>query len=234
MTATNTRTTTTTAKATGVSTTRKATKSERVETAKALTATQQKQLDALVSAAKAGISQAESGEQSLAGIMQGIADGKVFAARALARLSAHPAVVATGGPTKGQPALTKMAALIGRSDTSLTVYWKGAKALIGAKMANRTGTPTQAERDLVMAGFKSESARVSSYSAKGKGKGKGGKPTGTKGTTVTVNTIDGQLDAVLESVQRFTADNGFSAEELETLTAKLDAIHDALETASAK
>lgn len=214
----------------------KATKAVRVETAKALTKAQETALATLVKAANESITGAINSERELANVVTALADYKVYAARSMARLSTHPAVVATRGTQAGQPALTKMATLIGRPATTLETYWKGAKALIGAKMQNRTAAPTQAERDLVMAGFKSESARVSSYSAKGKGgtkTGTKGKPA-TKGTSVTVDSISGQLDAALESVAKFTKDNGLTKDQMDALVAKLDAIHDALETAVAK
>lgn len=212
----------------------KAPKAVRVETAKALTKAQQTALDTLVKAANESITGAINSERELANVVTQLADFKVYAARSMARLSTHPAVIASRGTQAGQPALTKMATLIGRPATTLETYWKSAKALIGAKMDKRTGAPTQAERDLVMASFKSESARVASYS---KPKGKGGKPASkpaTKGTKVTVDSLTGQLTAALESAQSFTKDNGFTKDQADALIAQLDAIHDVIENGTAK
>lgn len=212
----------------------KAPKAVRQETAKALTKAQQTALDTLVKAANESITGAINSERELANVVTALADFKVYAARSMARLSTHPAVIASRGTQAGQPALTKMATLIGRPASTLETYWKGAKALIGAKMQNRTAAPTQAERDLVMAGFKSESARVSSYSAKtGKGGNKPGNKPVVKGTSVTVDSIGGQLTAVLESVTKFTKDNGLTKDQADALIAQLDSIHDALESATA-
>lgn len=216
-----------------LSSTAKGRKVARAETTKELTAAQTKALTALVTAAKDSISGAESKTKELDAIMSGIGDYKVFAARALYRLSLHPAVVATGGPTKGQPALTKMAQLIGRPATSLEVYYKGTKALVSAKLATKTGAPTAKERDLVMAGFKSESARVTASQAKGKGgKGNGGKGNGS--TTVSVATISGQLDAVVASLTKYVASMGMTEAQAKELFAKLDTATDLIESAVAK
>jgi hypothetical protein len=212
----------------------KAPKAVRVETAKALTKAQQTALETLVKAANESITGAINSERELANVVTQLADFKVYAARSMARLSTHPAVIASRGTQAGQPALTKMATLIGRPATTLETYWKSAKALIGAKMQNRTAAPTQAERDLVMASFKSESARVASYSKPGaKGRKPAGKPA-TKGTSVTVETLNGQAAALLQSVDKFTKDNGFTKDQADALIMALDAIHDAIETASAK
>lgn len=215
-----------------LSATAKGRKTARQETTKELTAAQTKALTALVTAAKDSISGAETKTKELDAVMAGIADYKVFAARALYRLSLHPAVVATGGPTKGQPALTKMAQLIGRPATSLEVYYKGTKALVSAKLATKTGQPTARERDLVMAGFKSESARVTASQAKGKGTA--GKGKGTPSTTVSVATISGQLDAVVASLTKYVASMGMTEAQAKDLFAKLDTATDLIESAVAK
>lgn len=212
-----------------LSATAKGRKTARQETTKELTAAQTKALTALVTAAKDSITGAETKTKELDSIMGSIADYKVFAARALYRLSLHPAVVATGGPTKGQPALTKMAQLIGRPATSLEVYYKGTKALVSAKLATKTGQPTAKERDLVMAGFKSESARVSAAQAKGKNVTKGGNKPDTTSRTVSFSGIEGQLDAVLKSVQTLLAATKLTADQERVLFAKLDEVTDAIE-----
>jgi hypothetical protein len=85
-----------------------------------------------------------------------------------------------------------------------------------------------------MAGFKSESARVASYSKPKAPKAKGGSKPGTKGTSVTADSITGQLTALLESVTKFTKDNGFTKEQADALISQLDAVHDVIETSTAK
>jgi hypothetical protein len=178
---------------------------------------------------------AESATQELGDIVTKLADFKVYAARSLARLSVHPAVKATRGTKAGQAAVTKMATVIGRPANTVATYWKGAEALISKGWDKRTAAPTQQERDLVMAGFKSESARVASYSKPKAPKG-GNKPgtKGTKGTSVTADSITGQLVALLESVTKFTKDNGFTKEQADALISQLDAVHDVIETSTAK
>lgn len=211
-------------------------KAQQAETAKALTSAQQKSLDTLAQAAQQAMAGAEAATQELGDVVTKLADFKVYAARSLARLSVHPAVKATRGTKAGQAAVTKMATVIGRPANTVATYWKGAEALISKGWDKRTAAPTQQERDLVMAGFKSESARVASYSAKAGTKGKGGKPgtKGTKGTSVTVDSLGGMLDGALESVTKFGADNGFTKDQANQLAAKLDAILDAIEAATAK
>lgn len=213
----------------------KAPKSARVETTKALTKAQETALANLVKAANDSITGAVSAESELAGVVTKLADFKVYAARSLARMSAHPAMVATRGTKAGEPALTKMAGYLGRPATSLETYWKSAQALIKAGWDKRTSAPNQAERDLVMASFKSESARVAGYSPKKAGTKrtapKGGKT--PKGTTVTVETINGQLAALLESVTKFTGSMGFTKDQADALIAQLDAVHDVIETGTA-
>ena len=218
-----------------LSDTAKGRKTARQETTKALTKAEQTKLDTLVTAAKSSITGAETAERGIADLMGSLTDYKVNASRALALLSAHPAVVATGGPTVGQPALTKMAALLGKSDQSLTIYWKGSRALLAAKRP-LVGKITEADRALVMAGFKSESARVASYSPKAKAsKAKGGKvATTAKGTSVTFDSLSGQLDALLESLSKFGKDNGLTEEQSSELFTKLDGATDMIEQITAK
>lgn len=211
----------------------KAPKAVQQETTKALTKAQETALAKLVESANASITGAITAEKTLADVVVQLADFKVYAARSLARLSAHPAVVATRGTKAGQPALTKMATLVGRPATTLETYWKSAQALIGKGWQNRTGAPNDAERALVMASFKSESARVASYSPKAAPKGKGGKPA-AKGTSVTVESLNGMAAGLLESVDKFTKDNGFTVEQADALISALDAIHDAIESATTK
>lgn len=213
-----------------LSATAKGRKTAKQETTKELTAVQTKALTALVTSAKESISGAETKTKELDSIMGSIADYKVFAARALYRLSLHPAVVATGGPTKGQPALTKMAQLIGRPATSLEVYYKGTKALVSAKLATKTGQPTPRERDLVMAGFKSESARVSAVQAKGKDSTKGGNKPDTTSRAVSFASVESQLDALLKSVQTLVAATTLTDAQSKVLFAKLDEVTDAIES----
>ena len=215
----------------------RAPKAVQQETAKALTKAQETALAKLVESANASITGAISAERELANVVTQLADFKVFAARSLARLSAHPAVVATRGTKAGQPALTKMATLVGRPATTLETYWKSAQALIGKGWQNRTGAPNDAERALVMASFKSESARVASYAPKTAGKpgakGKGGKPV-VKSTAATFDSIGGQLDGALETVTKYVATMGFTKDEANELASKLDAILDAIESAVTK
>ena len=218
----------------------RAPKAVRKETTKELTAAQQKSLKVLVDAAIAGINSSETKareakEHSVALVTaaDASADYKVYAARSMARLSAHPAMVATRGKTAGEPALTKMATLIGRPAQSLETYWKAAKALIAKGWDKRTGAPKADERALVGIPFKDESARVSVSNGKAKAKSTGTK-SGTKSTTVSVETIHGQLDAVLESVQKFAGSFGLTEEQAKDLFAKLDTITDVIETATAK
>lgn len=217
------------------STATRAPKAVRQETAKALTKAQETALANLVKAANDSINGAAQAESELAGIVTTLADFKVFAARSLARMSAHPAMVATRGTKAGEPALTKMAGYLGRPASSLETYWKSAQALIKAGWDKRTSAPNQAERDLVMASFKSESARVAGYSPKAKTTKrtapKGGKT--AKSTSVTVETINGQAAALLESVTKFTGSMGFTKDQADALISALDAIHDAIETGTA-
>ncbi len=217
------------------STATRAPKAAQQETAQKLTAAQQKSLDTLAQAARESMAGAESATEELGDIVTKLADFKVYAARSLARLSVHPAVKATRGTKAGQAAVTKMALVIGRPANTVATYWKGAEALISKGWDKRTTAPSQAERDLVMAGFKSESARVASYSkpaTKTGTKGKGGKP-GTKSTSVSVETINGQLAALLESVTKFTGSMGFTKEQADALITQLDAVHDVIETGTA-
>ncbi len=211
-----------------------ATKAQKMETAKALTAAQQKSLDTLAQAARESMAGAESATQELGDVVTRLADFKVYAARSLARLSVHPAVKATRGTKAGEAAVTKMATVIGRPANTVATYWKGAQALMAKGWDKRTAAPSQQERDLVMAGFKSESARVASYS---KPAAKGGNKPGTKstkGTSVTADSITGQLVALLESVTKFTKDNGFTKEQADALISQLDSVHDVIETSTAK
>jgi hypothetical protein len=210
------------------------TKAQQEETAKALTAAQQKSLDLLAESARQAMAGAESKVEALADVVTALADFKVHAARALARLSVHPAVKATRGTKAGEAAVTKMATVIGRPANTVATYWKGAQALMSKGWDKRTAAPTQAERDLVMAGFKSESARVSAYSkpATKKATKPGNKPA-TKGTKVTFDSLVGQLAALNESLAKYTADNGFTAEQATALVEALDSAHDSIESATA-
>lgn len=230
----NTTTTTTTTTRKGATAPSKA---QVAETTKALTASQTKSLETLALAARESMAGAERAESALGDIVTQLADFKVYAARSLAKLSVHPAVKATRGTKAGQAAVTKMATVIGRPANTVATYWKGAEALITKGWQNRTAAPTQAERDLVMAGFKSEAARVSAYKAPakdgGKGKGKGGKPV-VKSSTVTVDSIGGMLDGALEAVTGYTGTMGFTKDQANELATKLDAILDAIEAGVAK
>lgn len=209
-----------------LSATAKGRRTAKQETTKALTASQESALRKLVDATREAITQSESNGRKAAELATELTatvdltnDFKVYAARALVRLSGHPAVVATGGPTKGTPALTKMATLIGRPSQSLETYWKAAKALQAAKMAGRTGAPKPDERAIVAAPFKAESDRVMVSQAKGKAKVKA--PRSTAAKTVSFATIEGQVDGLIKTIGELTAKVNLTPAQAKVLSAKL-------------
>lgn len=221
--------------------TRKATKGERKATTKELTTAQQASLAKLVEATKQALNN-ESGHAvrasalavELVGAVDARNDQKVFVARALLKLSAHPAVIATGGPTKGQPALTKMAALIGLADTSLTKYWAGARKLQSKGWGNRTGAPKAEERDVMAEPFKAESERVTVAQQKARTAKKGTAPRSPRTTTVSFESMSKALDQLVTDSAKYAETMGLTEGQLSELVAKLDAIHDSLEGALAK
>lgn len=216
---------------------RAATKTERKETAQAMSDADRTALDLLVKAARESINKSESQGRVAKGhaeklviALDSAADYKVYAARTLALLAKHPATLAKGGATKGQPALTTIAKLLGRPATTLETYWKAAKALTAKGWESRVDQPTKAERELVGKPFKDESDRVTvATKARNAGTGEGGN--GGNAGAVSVDSLGKRLDAILASVTKFAKDNALTDAERDSLAGKLDAIHDALESA---
>lgn len=236
--ATKTKTTTTpTVKGTSASTATPALK-------KSATKADQARLTELVQAVKAGIASintTDSKVTELTSIMEAAlitqGNGRVATARALAQLAKHPETFAKSGPTKGQPALNTIATLVGAPRTTLMPLWKGAQALTEKKWAGRTTAVTQAERDLV-AGFFStlSTTRVAQNQANAEKPAKDSKGKATKALTVKANTLEDVVaifDTAHKVAEMFTKNHGLTESQLKGLAAKLDLIHDVLETATA-
>lgn len=169
-------------------------------------------------------------------------NSRVATARALAELMGHPAVIAKGGKTKGQPSLMVAAQLTGYPRTTLRPLWEGAEKLIAKKWAKRTTPPTQQERDLIALAYGEDVARVTkgkdrrNSDSQGEAKGTKGKGTkATKGTVApTLEAIVESLSGTLAMVQAFTKDHGLTESQFDGLGKQLDLIHDALESAVAQ
>lgn len=167
-------------------------------------------------------------------------NGRVATARALAALAKHPGSHAKGGATKGQPALATVATLTGFKRNTLRPLWDGALALTAKGWERRTSAPTQPERDLV-AGFYAETSAVRVESNKSKAETvKSGESTpnakGTGSKTLKAGTLEDVVSSLDDShkvVEMFAKNHGLTSKQYDALVAKLDSIHDVLESAVA-
>ena len=167
-------------------------------------------------------------------------NGRVATARALAALAKHPGSHAKGGATKGQPALSVVATLTGFQRNTLRPLWEGSEALTAKGWERRTSAPTEAERKLV-AGFYAEKSavRVESNKAKAATVKSGESTSNAKGTSAktlkagTLEDVVSILDDAHKVASTFAKNHGLTDKQLSALAAKLDAIHDVLESATA-
>jgi hypothetical protein len=231
---------TTTTTTTGTTTTDKAARAAKVATNK----TEAAKLDALVQAVRTGMTQikgldtkaTEAASLYLAA-QETLNNGRVATARALAMLAKSPETFAKSGKTKGLPALSTIATMVGMPKSTLFPLWEAAQVFTAKKWERRTSAPTQAERD-ICAGFYADKSttRVEQNQTKA-AKDKTASVKGTSAKTLKAGTLEDVvsiLDDAHKVAETFAKNHGLTSKQLDGLVAKLDMIHDVLESATAE